>query len=93
MSTRYRIPITGGDPVTNHKWVIQQELKDAGDQLYVSGTEVVLNADHMAGMKGATATVDTGEQTTVYMVDYTPTTGGEPVRNHKWVTGDELKAK
>ncbi|CAM4321378.1 MULTISPECIES: YdhK family protein [Paenibacillus] len=86
-------PTTGGDPVTNHKWVIQQDLKDAGDQLYAPGTEVVLNVDHMPGMKGATATVDTGEQTTVYMVDYTPTTGGEPVRNHKWVTGDELKAK
>lgn len=86
-------PTTGGDPVSNHKWVIQQELKDAGDQLYVPGSEVVLDVDHMPGMKGAAATVDTGEQTTVYMIDYTPTTGGEPVRNHKWVTGDELKAK
>lgn len=86
-------PTTGGNPVTNHKWVIQQELQDAGDELYAPGTEVVLNADHMPGMKGATATVDTAERTTVYMVDYTPATGGDPVRNHKWVTGDELKAK
>lgn len=86
-------PTKGGDPVTNHKWVIQQELKDAGDQLYAAGTEVVLTSDHMPGMKGAAAKVDRGEQTTVYMVDYTPTTGGEPVRNHKWVTGDELTEK
>ncbi|MNH41363.1 hypothetical protein D3C79_1028510 [compost metagenome] len=84
-------PTTGGDRVTHHKWVIQQDLKNSGDQLYAPGTEVVLNADHMPGMKGATATIDTGEQTTVYMIDYTPTTGGEPVRNHKWVTGEELK--
>lgn len=47
----------------------------------------------MPGMKGATATIDSAEQTTVYMVDYTPTTGGEPVKNQKWVTGSELKAK
>lgn len=86
-------PTTGGDRVTNHKWVIQQDLKDAGDQLYAPGAEVVLNAEHMPGMKGATATIDTGQQTTVYMVDYIPTTGGEPVRNHKWVTGDELTSK
>lgn len=86
-------PTTGGDPVTNHQWVIQQELKDAGEQLYMSGTEVVLIADHMPGMKDATATIDSGEQTTVYMIDYTPTTGGDLVKNHQWVTGKELNPK
>ena len=86
-------PTTGGEPVKNHKWVIQQELKNAGDKLYKPGSKVVLEAEHMPGMKGATATVDSAEHTTVYMIDYTPTTGGEPVKNHKWVTGNELKAK
>jgi len=44
----------------------------------------------MKGMKGAIAVIDSAEQTTVYMVDYTPTTGGEKVTNHKWVTESEL---
>ncbi|MGG1636640.1 YdhK family protein [Paenibacillus sp. FSL K6-3182] len=86
-------PTTGGEKVTNHKWVIQEEIKDAGDKPYEPGTEVILQADHMAGMNGATATIDTTEQTTVYMFDYVPTTGGEKMKNHKWVTESELSPK
>ena len=41
-------------------------------------------------MDGVTAKIDSAEQTTVYMVDFTPTTGGEEVKNHKWVTESEL---
>ncbi|OKL36701.1 YdhK family protein [Domibacillus mangrovi] len=83
-------PTTGGDKVEEHKWVIHEELKDAGDKPFEAGDEVTLEADHMEGMKGAKATIDTAKQTTIYMVDYTPTTGGEKVENHQWVTGDEL---
>ncbi|ANF97659.1 YdhK family protein [Paenibacillus bovis] len=86
-------PVTGGEPVKNHKWVIHEELQDAGQSPLKPGSKAILNADHMPGMKGAQATIDLAQQTTVYMVDYTPTNGGEPVRNHKWVTGEELSAK
>lgn len=86
-------PTTGGEKVTNHKWVIHEEVKEAGDTPFQPGDEVTLEADHMEGMKGAKATIDTAQQATVYMVDYTPTTDGEKVTNHKWVTGDELSAK
>lgn len=86
-------PTTGGEPVKNHKWVIHEEIKEHNKEPYKAGEEVVLNADHMTGMKGATATIDSAEQTTVYMVDYTPTTGGDPVKNHKWVTENELSAE
>ncbi|MGM1021482.1 MAG: DUF1541 domain-containing protein [Bacillota bacterium] len=85
-------PTTGGEKVTDHKWVIQEEIQDAGSDPYSPGTEVTLTADHMKGMKGTKATIDTATPTTVYMVDYTPTTGGEPVKNHKWVTESELAA-
>jgi len=85
-------PKTGGKKVENHKWVIQEEIKDAGNKQLKPGSEVTLEADHMKGMKGAKATIDSAEKTTVYMVDYTPT-GGEKVKNHKWVTEDELSAK
>ncbi|WP_342434337.1 YdhK family protein [Paenibacillus sp. FSL H7-0442] len=85
-------PTTGEEKVNNHKWVIHEEIKDASSEPYAPGTEVILAADHMKGMDGAKATIDPAEPTTVYMVDYTPTTGGEPVKNHKWVTESELSA-
>ncbi|MFJ7729313.1 YdhK family protein [Neobacillus sp. NPDC097160] len=85
-------PTTGGKRVTNHKWIIHEEIKDAGDKPYKPGDGVIVEADHMKGMKGAIAVIDTAQQTTVYMVDYTSTTG-EKVTNHKWVTEDELSAK
>lgn len=84
------IPTTGGPKVTNHKWVIHEELKNPGAAPYKPGDKVVLQADHMKGMNGANGTIDSAEQTTVYMVDYIPTTGVEKVENHKWVTESEL---
>ncbi|RED76062.1 YdhK family protein [Cohnella phaseoli] len=86
-------PTTGGPKVTNHKWVIQEDIKDADDKSFEVGAEVVLNAEHMKGMMGATAKIDSAEKTTVYMVDYTPTTGGEVVKSHKWITESELSVK
>ncbi|WP_026694444.1 YdhK family protein [Peribacillus kribbensis] len=86
-------PTTGGDPVKNHKWVIHEEIKGAGKEPFKSGDKVTLMADHMEGMKGAEAEIDTAQKTTVYMIDYTPTTGGKKVKNHKWVIERELSAK
>lgn len=86
-------PTTGGEPVKNHKWVIQEEIKDAGTQMLEPGSKATLEADHMKGMMGASAVIDSAQKTTVYMVDYKPTTGGKTVRNHKWVIESELAAK
>lgn len=86
-------PTTGGEKVTNHKWVVHEEVEDSGDEPFEAGTEVILNADHMEGMDGAKAEIDSAEQTTVYMINYTSTTSGEEVTNHKWVTESELSAK
>ena len=83
-------PTDGGEPVENHKWVIHEELENPGDEPLETGDEAAIAADHMEGMDGATATVDSTEETTVYMVDFVPTTGGEEVTNHKWVTESEL---
>lgn len=85
---------TNGDPrENNHKWVIHEEIEDASMDAIEPGTEVILNADHMEGMQGATAIVDSVEETTVYMIDYKPTNGGEMVKNHKWVTESEITEK
>ncbi|WP_026314646.1 YdhK family protein [Heyndrickxia acidiproducens] len=86
-------PETGGAEVKNHKWVVQEEIKAAGKKTLKPGTKVTLEADHMEGMKGASAEIVSSKKTTVYMVDYTPANGGEKVKNHKWLTEDELAVK
>ncbi|OZU87604.1 hypothetical protein CIL03_16070 [Virgibacillus indicus] len=83
-------PATGGEKVENHKWVIHEEIENAKEQPYEQGDEVVLEANHMDGMKGAAAAIDSAEEATVYMVSYTDTETGEEVENHKWVTESEL---
>ncbi|WP_163528768.1 YdhK family protein [Halobacillus ihumii] len=83
-------PTTGGERVEDHKWVIHEEIKNPGEEPLEPGTEVTIQASHMKGMHGATAEIEAAKQTTVYMITYTPTTGGEKVTNHKWVTENEL---
>ncbi len=85
-------PTTGGPVVKNHKWVIQEEIKNAGNNTLKPGTEVTLEANHMEGMMGAKGIIDSAVHTTVYMIDYIPTTGGPMVKNHKWVIESELSA-
>lgn len=85
-------PTNGGDPINDHKWVIHEEVEDAGNKPFVAGDEVTLAADHMEGMKGASAMIDSAVKTTVYMIDFTTADGGK-VTNHKWVTEDELAAE
>ena len=82
-------PTTGGNPVKDHKWVVQEEIKDAGDQRLADGTEVTLEAEHMEGMKGAKATIASSTDQTVYMVDYE--SDGMTMTNHKWVVESEIK--
>ncbi|OZU89104.1 hypothetical protein CIL03_08820 [Virgibacillus indicus] len=83
-------PTTGGEKVEDHKWVIHEEIENAEEEPYQSGDEVVLNADHMKGMDGAEAVIESAEDTTVYMVTYTDVQTGDEVTNHKWVTESEL---
>lgn len=84
-------PTTGGKTVKNHKWVIQEEIKNAGNETMEKGDKVILEANHMKGMKGAEATIVSAKETTVYTVSYTSKTSGKEVRNHKWVIEDELE--
>lgn len=69
---------------------VPEELAEAENPTYPVGSEATINADHMGGMDGAVATITGAFDTTAYMVSYTPTTGGEPVEDHKWVTENEL---
>lgn len=82
-------PTNGGDPIKNHKWVVQEEIKDAGTQRLANGAEVTLTADHMMGMNGARATIASSTDETVYVVDYE--VNGQKMTNHKWVVESEMK--
>ena len=79
-----------GEEIANHKWIVHEEVENAQDEPYQVGDEVVLEANHMPGMQGATATIDSAEDTTVYMVTYTDTETDDTVENHKWLTEEEL---
>lgn len=84
-------PTNGGEKITHHKWVVHEELDYAGAEPLETGDKAIIDTDHMAGMNGAEATIESTEQTTVYMVDFTPVSGGDRIMNHKWVTEDELR--
>lgn len=82
-------PAGGGDPVTDHKWVVQEEIQDAGDERLADGSEATLLAEHMEGMQGAPATIASSTDETVYMVDYE--SDGMKMTNHKWVVESEIQ--
>ncbi|MCT1426834.1 YdhK family protein [Corynebacterium sanguinis] len=82
-------PTEGGAPVTDHRWVVHEELVDPGQAPLPDGASVVLDAEHMSGMKGAEATIDYSTEETVYMVDLT--VDGMTMTNHKWVTESEIQ--
>ena len=82
-------PAGGGDPVTDHKWVVQEEIEDAGDARLADGTEVTLLAEHMEGMEGVKAIIASSTDETVYMVDYE--TDGMKMTNHTWVVESEIQ--
>ncbi|WP_080873699.1 YdhK family protein [Oceanobacillus timonensis] len=79
-----------GQEISDHKWVIHEELENPDAAPLEAGTKVVLNANHMEGMDGANAEIDSADETTVYMVDFETTDTGEEVQYHKWVTEEEL---
>ncbi|MFC3038723.1 YdhK family protein [Virgibacillus xinjiangensis] len=70
---------------------VPDELKEAEDPTYETGSTAIIEASHMNGMEGAEATISGAYDTTAYVVSYTPVDGGEPVENHKWVIHEELE--
>ncbi len=92
-TTAYQVdytPTDGGEKVTAHKWVVQEELEGVHDDDLHVGDTAVMAADHMTGMKGAEATISGISEETVSMVDVT-TADGMTMKNHKWVVEDEVQ--
>ncbi|MHA8262190.1 YdhK family protein [Lactobacillaceae bacterium Melli_B3] len=67
-------------------------LKADKNAKYKVGSKVMINANHMSGMKGAMATVTGVYKTKLYTIDYQPTNGGSEVKNHKFLVSKEIKA-
>ena len=65
----------------------------AGHMPGMKGAEATVKGAYMSGMKGATAIIDNVKKTTVYVVDYKSKDNGKIIKNHKWMTGNELKAR
>lgn len=81
-----------GEPVKAHKWVIREEIEGHGGEPFAAGDTVRLLPGHISSMggEGAEATIAQVLPGVAYMVDFTPTGGGEPVTYHQWVSEDEL---
>lgn len=84
------LPTTGGEKVT-YKWVIDQELEGASGAPLQKGLDVVITANHVEGMEGASGEVLQSNESTVYMVSFT-TTKGKKIENYKWLTEEELSS-
>ncbi|MCS6711778.1 YdhK family protein [Brachybacterium sp. EF45031] len=83
-------PTTGGPEVTDHKWVVHEELQDAGPAPLAPGTPVTITANHMPGMQGAKGRIVSSTDETVYQVDV-EMNGGMTMRNHKWMVESEMR--
>lgn len=66
-------------------------LTKAENAAYPVGTSVIINTDHMKGMKGAKGTVSGVYKTTIYAIDYKPSDDSVEVKDHKWVIKEELE--
>lgn len=84
-------PTDGGQPVENHKWVVHEELANVDKQKLQPGDTATIEAEHMSGMKGAEATIDSSTDETVYMVDID--TPEMTMKRHKWVVESEIQPK
>src|SRR5690625_3176434 len=82
-------PTNGDAPVTDHRWVVHEELVDHGEAPLADGAKAVMTAEHMPGMKDAEAKIDYSQQKTVYMVDFEM--DGMEMTNHKWVVESEIQ--
>ncbi len=80
------------DMVHDESGEIPKGLRRAENPTYPKGSEVIIHADHMLGMPGATTTIDSAENTRVYRITYTDTETGQSVENHKGLIEDELSS-
>lgn len=94
-TTTYSVTYTpndGGDKVVDHKWVVAEELEGPEDTYNLQkGDTATITAEHMSGMKGVEATIESATTETVYMVDID--SPDMTMKRHKWVVESEIQPK
>lgn len=86
------MPTDGGEQVVDHKWVVAEELEgDVDKHALKKGDTAVMTAEHMGGMNGAEATIESATNETVYMVDID--SPEMTMKRHKWVVESEIQPK
>lgn len=95
-TTLYAVNYTDlhGMNVTNHRWVISEEIVGGADKTFEVGETVTLSQGHMESMGGAglNAVIVQVVEGPAYMVDYDPTDDSARVVNHQWIAELELKS-
>lgn len=81
-----------GTKMKKHRWIVHEEFVNPGNEPIAPGTKIKTIADHMEGMKDSTQTIDSSVETTVYIVNF-ETLDGHEVKNHKWVSEEELNQR
>ena len=79
-----------GEPVTDAKWIINEEIIDENDVAFEVGDIVRTKAAHKKGLQGIDLTIASVRPTTAYVVDYVDTDTNKKVSNYQWVLEDEL---
>lgn len=82
--------ISHADMTHSSSGELPSNLKKADNPKYPVGSKATIKTDHMAGMSGAEATIVGAFNTVAYSVTYTPTTGGDQVKDHKWIVHEEI---
>ena len=69
----------------NDESKVPEDMTSTNEGEFKVGDKVTITAGHMPGMKGAEATVKGAYKTSK--------DNGKIIKNHKWMTGNELKAR
>ncbi|MDF7626439.1 YdhK family protein [Lactobacillaceae bacterium L1_55_11] len=83
--------MSSGSMSMNMDMQLPTNLPDAQDPKYKVGDKITLKAKHMDGMYNSKGTIAGAYDTKLYAVDFTPTTGGSEVKDHKWLTKIDFK--
>lgn len=84
------VPALAHEGMDHHATSPTDSFTPALNPSYPVGTQAVVNADHMPGMKGAVATISGAFDTILYAINYTRADTGEPVEDHRWVIHEEI---
>lgn len=85
------LPFLANGTMDLHAITPTESLFPAANPAYPVGTDALLAADHMPGMKGAIARISGAFDTVLYAINYTRSDTAEVVKDHRWIIQEEIK--